>query len=338
VDLHELVLTADGTALVFVAEPIRNDRLTGRTLSWPVMDCVVQEVDLATGALRFEWHAADHVDPEESLVAAPTKASAVYDYVHANAIDLDADGNLLVSARNTSAIYKVDRGSGDVIWRMGGKRSDFSVAPDASFGWQHDVRRRPDGTITLFDNAHGSADDTSGHPSRAIVVRADEQAMTVTLVREYPHPTPLIASSQGNVQLLASGDVFVGWGSTPWFTQFAAGGETVFDGTFPAAKQSYRSLRFPWSGRPAEPPSMAVERPSGETVSVHASWNGHTGVASWEVLAGPSASGLKAVATAERAGFETTVEATTAEPWIAVRALDASGAVLGSSTPVRSQG
>src|SRR5512140_989829 len=141
-----MLSTPTGTALLFVAEPIKKDRVTWRTLPWPVMDCVVQEVDLVTGALRFEWHSGDHIDPEESYIAPPTKAGAVYDYIHANAIDIDTDGDLLVSARNTSAIYKVDRSSGDVIWRMGGKRSDFAVAPDASFGWQHDVRRRSDGT------------------------------------------------------------------------------------------------------------------------------------------------------------------------------------------------
>jgi arylsulfotransferase ASST len=334
VDLHELLLTPNGTALVFVAEPIKKNRLTGQSLPWPVMDCIVQEVDLATGALRFEWHAADHIAPEESLTPQPTKADAVYDYIHGNAIEVDSDGNLLVSARNTSAIYKVDRRTGNVIWRMGGKRSDFEVSPDAAFGWQHDVRRRPDGTITLFDNAHGSADDTTGHPSRAIVIRPDEARKVVALVREYRHPTPLIASSQGNVQLLPSGELFVGWGSTPWFTQFAAGGETVFDANFPAAKQSYRTLRFAWSGRPVEPPAIAVERRSADSLSVYASWNGHTGVASWQVLGGPSAASLEVVASAERAGFETAIEAATTAALIAVRALDAAGAVLGSSTPV----
>ncbi|HEY6012545.1 MAG TPA: arylsulfotransferase family protein, partial [Candidatus Limnocylindrales bacterium] len=334
VDLHELRLTANGTALLFVAEPLKTDRATGRALSPPVLDCVVQEIDLATGALRFEWHSADHVDPAESFAEPPTKADTVYDYVHANAIDVDADGHLLVSARNTSAIYKVDRASGEVIWRMGGKRSDFAIAADAAFAWQHDVRRRPDGTLTVFDNAHGAADDTSGHPSRAIVLETDERAMTVRLVQEYPHPTPLIASSQGNVQLLPNGDLFVGWGSTPWFTEFAPSGDTVFDATFPAAKQSYRALRFPWSGRPVEPPAAAVERVSTGSLRVHASWNGHTGVATWEVLAGPSVSALRPVASAERTGFETVIEAVTDEPLIAVRARDAAGTELGVTDPV----
>ena len=334
VDLHELLLTTSGSAIVFVAVPLKEQRATGRPLPWPVMDCVVQEVDLTSGALRFEWHSADHIDPEESYADPPTKADAVYDYIHANAIEVDADGNLLVSARNTSAIYKVDRRSGDVIWRMGGKRSDFAIAPEAAFGWQHDVRRRPDGTITLFDNAHGSADDKTGHPSRALVIQVDERAKTVALVREYPHPTPLIASSQGNVQLLPSGELFVGWGSTPWFTQFRPDGETVFDATFPASKQSYRSLRFPWSGRPTEPPAMAVEPQSDGSVSVYASWNGHTDVASWEVLAGSTASSLSVVATAPRSGFETRIDATTTESLIAARARDASGGVLGAAQPV----
>ena len=333
-DLHELRLTRDGTALLFVAVPIVQDRIAGRTLPWPIMDCVVQELDLATGALRFEWHSADHIDLDESFAAPPTKADTVYDYIHANAIDLDTDGNLLVSARNTSAIYKVDRRTGNVIWRMGGKRSDFAVAPDAVFGWQHDVRRRPDGTMTIFDNAHQSADDTAGHPSRAMIVATDENARTVALVRAYPHPTPLIASSQGNVQLLPSGELFVGWGSTPWFTQFKANGDTVFDATFPASKQSYRAFRYAWSGQPTEPPAMAAERQAAGSLAVYASWNGHTGVTSWEVLAGPTASSLQVVGAAVRSGFETRITVATREPLIAVRARDGSGAILGSAEPM----
>ena len=334
VDLHELRLTPDGTALLFVAVPIQQNRVTGQTLPWPIMDCVVQELDLATGALRFEWHSADHIDPDESFAAPPTKADSVYDYIHANAIDLDTDGSLLVSARNTSAIYKVDRRTGTVIWRMGGKRSDFAVAPDAVFGWQHDVRRRPDGTLSIFDNAHQSADDKTGHPSRAMVVQTDETAMTVALVREYPHPTPLIASSQGSVQLLPSGELFVGWGSTPWFTQFKPNGDTVFDATFPASKQSYRAFRYAWSGRPTEPPAMAAERLAAGHVAVYASWNGHTGVSSWEVLAGPSAASLQVVARGDRAGFETRIPVATGERLITVRASDDSGTVLGSAEPI----
>jgi hypothetical protein len=333
-DLHELLITDAGTAIFFLAEPIETNRVTGTKLPWPVMDCIVQEVNLKTGSLVFEWHSADVIDPEESLTPAPTKAGSIYDYIHANAIEVDDDGNLLVSARNTSAIYKVDRRSGEIIWRMGGKRSDFEIAPEAVFGWQHDIRRRPDGTLTLFDNANQSTDAPSGRPSRAIVVSADEGTMMVNLVREYPHPSPLVVSSQGNMQLLPSGEFFVGWGSTPWFTQFKASGETVFDATFPASKQSYRTLRFPWTGRPIGDPQIALERLTSMAVAVYASWNGHTDVASWEVLAGPSAASLKPVATATRDGFETRIVATTIEPIITVRARDASGAELGRADPV----
>jgi hypothetical protein len=333
-DLHELLLTSSGTAIFFVTVPLKNDRATGVALPWPVMDCIVQELDLATGALVFEWHSADHIDVEESYAAVPTKSGAVYDYIHANAIEIDADGNLLVSARNTSAIYKVDRGSGNIIWRMGGKRSDFQVAPEAAFGWQHDIRRRPDGSLTLFDNANQSTDAPSGRASRAIVVAADEAKMTVELVHEYPHPTPLIVSSQGNAQLLPGGELFVGWGSTPWFTQFKGTGETVFDATFPASKQSYRALRFPWTARPVGQPALAIDRITSDTVAVYASWNGHTELASWEVLAGPSATSLAVVAKVPRNGFETRIPARTAGPLISVRALDASGGVLGSADPI----
>ena len=137
----------------------------------------------------------------------------VYDDVHANAIELDRDGHLLVSARNTSAIYKVDRSTGDILWRLGGKKSDFKMGAGATFGLQHDPRRQADGTLTVFD------DGTAG-PSRGIVLNVDEVAMTATLVKEYPHPHGKFAMSQGNVQILPNGNVFVGWGSTGTASEF----------------------------------------------------------------------------------------------------------------------
>ena len=115
-----------------------------------VMDCAIQEIDIASGALLWEWHSVDHIGFDESVVR-PTKGQ-IYDYVHANSIDLEADGSLLVSARNTSTLYKIDRQSGEIVWRLGGRRSDFAMGPGTAFGYQHDARRRPDGTLTLFDD------------------------------------------------------------------------------------------------------------------------------------------------------------------------------------------
>ena len=326
-DLHELRLTARRTALFFADASVGPGVVTGSASVVPIlMDCAIQDVDLATGALRFEWHAVDHVDVAESLVEKPAKDGAIWDYFHANSIDEDADGNLLVSARNTSAVYKVDRVTGHVRWRLGGRRSDFAMGPGTSFAFQHDARRQADGTITIFDDGQAPGS------TRGIVLQLDEQAMTATLLREFRQPQGLLATSQGNMQVLPNGHVFIGWGSVPRFSEFAADGRLVLDAGF-TASQSYRDGRFAWVGRPSRPPDIAVDSGS-DGVVVYASWNGATEIATWDVLAGAGESSLRRVASSPRRGFETVIVLGPLAPGaglVAVRAKDARGAVLGTS-------
>lgn len=329
-DLHELRITRAGTALL-LADAVRpaSQALGGAAAGPPVMDCAVQEIDIATGELLFEWHAADHIAVDESVIPAPTQAGAAYDYVHANSIDVDRDGSLLVSARNTSALYKVDRASGTIVWRLGGRRSDFAMGDGTVFGLQHDARRQADGTITLFD------DGADGVPSRGIVLRVDEAARSVTLEREYRRPGAGHSGSQGNVDVLADGNVFVGWGSQPFFSEFDPSGKLVYDASFPSARQSYRDHRQPWTGQPTDAPAIAAELAGRGWTRVFASWNGATEVSRWDVLAGRSSARLSVVGSSLRLGFETAVAVATGEPLVAVRAVDASGVVLGTSAAVR---
>jgi hypothetical protein len=215
-DLHEFQLTPQGTALLLADAGVPAASAPGgAAMSGQVLVCAVQEIDLRTGAVLFEWHTVDHIGIDESFVPLTADATAIYDYVHANSIDVDRDGNLLVSARNTSAVYKVDRATGAIVWRLGGKRSDFAMGAGASFSWQHDARRGADGTLTIFD------DGTSPSHSRAIVLQLDEQAETASLVRAFDHPTPLFARSQGNLQVLPRGNFLVGWGDAGYVSEFS---------------------------------------------------------------------------------------------------------------------
>lgn len=328
-DLHEFVITPQGTALITAYNPVRADLSSvGGPRDGTVLDGVVQELDIKTGLVLFEWHSLGNVPLSDSY--AKPAGDGLFDYFHVNSVALDTDGNLLVSARNTSAIYKVDRITGQIRWRLGGKRSDFAMGPGATFALQHDVRRQPDGTITVFDD--GQAPGTS----RAIVLRLDESAMTATLVREYRQPQNLLATSQGNVQVLPNGNVFVGWGSLPRFSEFAADGTLLYDAAY-SSTQSYRDHRYAWVGRPVDRPALAVDAHAG-ALTVYASWNGATEVASWEVLAGSDGAALKPVAAVPRTGFETVITTTTAAPLVAVRARDATGAVLGTSPVTSTQG
>ena len=330
IDLHELQITPQGTALFFAdaAVDARQQLAGGTPLPWQVMDCSIQEVDIATGALLWEWHVIDHIGLDESFAGQPTNNRTVYDYVHTNSIQVLPDDSLLVSARNTSTIYRIDRPSGTIRWRLGGKRSDFSIGAGAAFGWQHDARWRPDGTLTVFD------DEAPPVPARALVLRIDEDAHTVELVRALTRSQPDLVSSQGSVQLLDNGNLFVGWGSTPYCSEFAPDGRLEFDAAFPAATQSYRDFRFEWHAAPIDAPAMAVVQ-SGDALTVYASWNGATEVARWDVLGGPDPAHLSPSGSAPRSGFETAVRVPAGPPFIAVRAVDGAGRPLGTSQPTR---
>jgi Arylsulfotransferase (ASST) len=328
-DLHEFLLTPRGTALLTAYNTVGADlSAVGGPTSGLVVDGIVQEIDVATGDLVFEWHSLDHVDVDRSY--SPYDPSSEYDYFHVNSIDLDAEGGLIVSARNTWAVYKLDYPSGDVVWTLGGKGSDFAMGDGTPFAWQHDARRQADGSLTLFDD---EGDPPVGDHSRALVLDLDESAMTATLRAEYAHPTDLLTGSQGDAQVLPDGHVFVGRGAQPYFTEFDAAGNVVYDARFYTSNASYRAFRQQWVAQPLDLPAVSTLPGDGDAVTVFASWNGATEVTRWEVLAGPGSSQLTRIAVADRAGFETAIEVRTTETYVAVRALDASGAALGTSRP-----
>ena len=335
-DLHEFLITPQDTALLTIYGPVSMDLSSlGGPKDGGVRDGIIQEVDVATGEVLFEWHSLDHVGLEESYDGLPDNPEWDYDYFHINSIDIDYDGNLLISARKTFAVYKIDRKSGEVMWRLGGKRSDFEMGPGTRTRYQHDARRQPDGTLTIFDNS-GIVDVSE--QSRGIVVELDEEEMTATLVREYTHPDKVLAVTQANMQVLENGNVFVGWGSEPVFSEFSSDGELLFSADLPAEPspnvESYRAFRFPWSGQPQKKPDLVAETgPEGE-VSVYASWNGATEVAEWQVLAGPSRGQLRPIVSAPRDGFETAITVRTTEPFISVVAKDRSGRAVGTAKAV----
>jgi arylsulfotransferase ASST len=332
-DHHEFLISPQDTALftIYHKVPMDLSAVGGRTDSW-VLDGIAQEVDIATGEVLFEWHSLEHIGLEESYRKPSKDSRAAFDYFHINSIEVDRDSNLLVSAKGTCTVYKINRTTGEVLWQLGGKRSSFEMGPGTRTAWQHDARRQPDGTITIFDNG---ADPKVHDQSRAIVVKLDEDEMTATLLREYTHPDRLLAGSQGNMQVLSNFNVFVGWGSEPVLSEFNSGGELLFSADFPTESESYRAFRFPWSGRPQDEPAIAAETGPEDEVTVYASWNGATEVATWQVLAGPGPERLEAVASAPRKGFETAITLNTTEPYVRVQAKTASGKVLGTSRALR---
>ena len=325
-DLHEFVITPRGTALL-TSYVVRKADLTtvGGSRQGTIQDAIFQEIDLATGRLELEWHSLDHVPLKESY--APVEAN--WDFFHINSVDFDDDGNLLVSSRSMQTIYKLDR-RGQILWRLGGKSSDLEIGPGANFAWQHDARRQPDGTLTVFDNG---ATPVVEKRSRGLILDVDERAMTSTLLHQYTHPK-ILAASQGSVQLLQNGNVFVGWGEIPRVSEFRRSGQMVFDAVLGEKYESYRAFRLPWTGLPAEAPALATVR-ADDGLTAYASWNGATEVESWQLLAGAQANALSAVANTRSRGFESALRANVATgQYVAVQALGAGGAPLGQSRTI----
>jgi hypothetical protein len=332
-DLHEFSITPQDTALLTIYTETRTDLSPiGGRKDGPVWDGIAQELDLESGEVLFEWHSLDHVGVGESYRGPEDDPDEPVDYFHINSIEVDPDDNFLISAKGTSAVYKVDRKSGEIMWRLGGKESDFEMGPGTRTVSQHDARRQEDGTITIFDNG---IPPPVYEQSRGIVVDPNVDTMKATLVREYTHPDGLLSTAQGNMQVLPNGNVFVGWGGEPYFSEYSKDGKLLFDAEFPGDSDSYRAYRLPWRGRPGEAPAVTAEKGSGDKVNIYASWNGATEVATWRVLAGAGPDELGPVGSVPWSGFETAIAMRTDEPYVAVRAEDGSGRTLGTSGAVK---
>jgi hypothetical protein len=331
-DLHEFTITPRNTAIVLSYERFKRDlRPWGGRADARIVDNIVQEIDLKTGLVLFEWHAFGNVSPSDSYTPVPKENGFEWEYFHANSAELAPDGNFLVSARNTSTLYKINRQTGKIMWRLGGKKSDFKLGKGVRFDFQHSARTLPDGSLRLYDN---SSAPPKRKASRAITVKLDEQAKTATLVSAFQHPRKLLSSSQGDVETLPNGNLFVGWGSQRWFTEFTPQGKIVFDGRLARGNDNYRAFRYPWVGTPASAPKLVAEAAGGK-VTATVSWNGATEVARWELLGGAAANALAPLASADFGGFETTLSANGTPALVAVRAYDAAGNVLKTSAPVK---
>jgi hypothetical protein len=319
-DLHEFLITERGTALLTsYAVTDRDLRAVGGSAHGTIQDAMFQEVDIRSGRVLFEWRSLNHIPIEESYWPVGTN----WDYVHLNSIGVDSDANLLVSSRNTHTIYKLDRTSGAIIWRLGGKHSDFAIDPDAAFAWQHDARRQPDGTITVFDNG------TSG-ASRALVLNVDESARRVSLKRAYTRPSPTFSDSQGNVQVLPNGNILIGWGAQPYVSEFSPDGELLFDARLGEKYISYRAYRMQWDSDGSGTPAVVARR-AATHATAYVSWNGDTGVMHWTPLVGTTAGSLTALAPVARTGFETALAIPGGYTRLRVRGTDASGHTVTTS-------
>jgi len=332
-DLHDFHITPQDTAVLTVFDPIDCDlAAVGGPHNGAVTDAIFQEIDLRTGLVRREWHSLDHVPLSDSYSSAKTTSTEwPFDFFHLNSIDQLPSGRTLISARNTWTLYELNTLTGQILLRIGGRHSEVKLAGGTATAFQHDATMLENGTISIFDN--GGVPKVQPQ-SLGLVVSVNPVTKTDTLVAQFAHPTALSSGSQGDIQQLANGDMFIGWGAEPYFSEFSASGALLLDGHMHGSYESYRTYRFPWVGTPRTAPAIAAV-PGNAKVTVYASWNGATQVTSWRVLAGPSPKALIPVATAADAGFETAIATPARAPYVAVQALESSGAVIGTSKTIK---
>jgi hypothetical protein len=333
-DLHDFQIAPHDVSYTTAFNAIRCDLSpVGGAHDGVILDTAVQEIDMKTGLVRWEWHSLDHVGASESETETPKKATP-WDWFHLNSIDVEPDGNIFISARSTWAGYQLEGGSGTILWRLGGLKSSFKMGKGAETAWQHDGRILSNGEVTFFDDGSNPPIHSQ---SRGLRIALDVKTHEAHLSSVYTHPDPpLLAASQGNMQTLVDGNAVVGYGGVPAISEFATAGSLLFDAHLPYDMSFYRAFRFPWNGRPSSPPAVLANlNNTGEETIVHMSWNGATEVASWRVLAGENSQSLTPQTTIGASDFESSTTLPKRYAYVAVQALGSAGRVLSSSHPAK---
>jgi hypothetical protein len=243
-DEHEFHVLPNGNYVLLSYERADRDMTAyGGEANQRVYDGVLQELTRDREVV-FQWNSWDHVNYEDRLYGD-------YDYAHINSVFVEADGNWIVSSRGLSQVLKIERATGEVLWRFGGKSGEFEFLEDpfANLCGQHTVTRTPDGTVLLFDNGQHCWPENPerGEHTRVAEYELDEERRTARLVWSY-HRKDAYTYSQGSAQRLSNGNTFIGWGLGPrsLLSEVDAAGNLVFDvsasdGLF----ATYRAHRFP---------------------------------------------------------------------------------------------
>lgn len=306
------------------------------------------EMDTATGQVLFEWMSPGHIPIHESVRVQPwdyPSGEPGWDYVHVNSIDKNELGDYLLSARFTNTIYLISGQDGHIIWRLGGKYSDF--VQDFTFSKQHHAQfvasNETHITISFLNNASDEAEQEEDISS-ALYVQMDMTAspMTATVVNRYNRPDGSLTRLRGSVQTLPNGNVFVGWSERGYQSEHSPDGKLLMHASFTSTRfSSYRSYKHPFRGRPNTPADLIASvygtEGSDLTTVMIVSWNGATDIASWNFYSQVDSGGLPVlVGSTNKTDFETMYVADGYLDWVSAEALDADGNSLGKSRVVRS--
>lgn len=333
-DLHEFLIAGDDAWITAYQPVIWNASKIKHGLKKEiVLNCVAQEIDLKTGLVLFQWNSLDHV-PLGASYSPVAKAGVPWDAFHINAIQPLSDGTVLISGRNTSAVYDVDGATGRIHWVLGGKFSSFKLGSGARFWFQHDARLQANGRITIFDDA--GAPFRESH-SRGVKLALNTAKKTATLVAQHSYAS-LRAPAEGSFQQLPNGNTLLGWGQAPDLaTEFSAKGTVVYNARFAGPNASYRVYRARWTGTPTTKPAVAARVVRGQ-VTVSASWNGANTVSRWRILGGDSPKKLSWIALDRDRYFQTNMQTHKRPRYVEVQAVNASHKTLASSNVIKVAG
>lgn len=237
-------------------------------------------------------------------------------FSHLNSIDIMPDGDFLVSSRATSTLYKISHETGEIVWRIGGKKSNFDLPKEARFNFQHHARVHDHNgshiTLSLMDNSKDPTDDDIFTPrsySAGLLLSLDTVAMTGQLIGEFPHPYMGRIHKRGSAHLQPNANMFMGWADNILLSEHAPDGRKLMEANILPKLDSYRSYKFSWVGEPLTPPDVySAAFVSGNTTYTMASvsWNGATEVTKWKLYAVDGEGGSeKLLAKTKKTGFET---------------------------------
>ncbi|KAH8696751.1 ASST-domain-containing protein [Talaromyces proteolyticus] len=350
-DMHEFKPIGDGkTALMTVYQQRQFDMSTWNIkagMGW-VMESIFQEVDVETSEELFEWRSLDHVDPSATYTwpdhtdtsGNGLEAHSSWDYFHINSIDKNADGDYLISSRHTCAVYKVSGKDGSVIWRLHGANPSFRNI-NFSFSQQHDARWLSENSthtlLSLYNNGYNGFNQTHVYSS-SMVILIDHRDMTATMIKEYaPYANNVIASSQGNTQVLKNKHVVTGWGNTGYVSEHNENGDLIFWALIGNGEtMNYRAQKFEWEGYPSDSPAMWTYSKSDNDESpmtFYISWNGATQIKTWRFYGAQNRTGpYTLLSEVSKRGFETSYTHGAFYPWTYAEAVDEKGNVLGLSS------
>jgi hypothetical protein len=346
VDMHEINIQDPHRALALA---FREENLNMASFGLPDVNMNIWtggfvEFDITTGKVLLLWTSQDAISPDESVAFDPYQEHPNTDFMHVNSIDRNKNGDYMLSARHTSTLYFISGQDGRIMWRLGGKRSDF--AQDFEFSYQHDAKfiSVNDTHITISFLNNGAEDIITNEPtSSAMYVELDLTTMKATLLNRYTRPDHESTRKRGNMQTLPNGNVLVGWSEFGYMSEFTHDGRLLMEARFVSERFStYRAYKFPWRSRPSYPPVLVASchgvNGTALSTTFHVSWNGATDVKYWRFftqanLTGPS----EQIAIIPKKSFETSFAAHGYLNLVSVEALDMNFQVLGQSATVRTQ-